>query len=328
MKCIRHCIALTTLAAVGLSASSAAQSPESETEEDRWYNVELIIFSRTSPAAANSETWEPLPELRYPDRYRILGYPESETAEENPQLVPVQTTARRLKDKLSFEQTLDPNQIPPIESRPRPTPFVRLGQDQWEFAQRARRMAQSGRYEILFHESWNQPFVSRQLTRPILLDLSGYLQDWPKLQGSIKLYIARYLHLETNFWVNTMGSYLPGDWQMPAAPLGPSPYPVAQGDEVSEEILSQDQIESTERTTDADSVPSFSFELEDPVDIGPIYPWRHAVVLKQKRKMRSKEVHYIDHPMMGVIVLVTPITSEELDALAIEEFGLDPNQPL
>jgi hypothetical protein len=29
--------------------------------------------------------------------------------------------------------------------------------------------------------------------------------------------------------------------------------------------------------------------------------------LQSKRRMRSKEIHYIDHPMMGVLVLITPV---------------------
>jgi len=329
MNCIRHGIALTTLAAFGFAANTAAQLLNPEIEEDRWYNVELIIFSRTAAAAANSESWEPFPTLEYPDSYRFLGYPESDSAQGKTPIVPDEPDAAALTNSDSSDQILDPNQVSPIKPRLRPTPFVRLGQDQWEFAQRARRMAQSGRYDILFHERWNQPFVSRQLTRPIILDQSGYTQDWPKLQGSITLYLSRYLHLETNFWLNTMGSYLPGDWQMPAAPLGPSPYPVAKEDEESDSVVPQEHTQSvTERASDSEPTPGFSFESEATIDAGPQYPWRHAVALKQTRKMRSKEVHYLDHPMMGVIVLVTPISSEELDAMAIEEYGLDPNQPL
>ena len=31
--------------------------------------------------------------------------------------------------------------------------------------------------------------------------------------------------------------------------------------------------------------------------------------LMESRKMRSKEVHYIDHPVLGVIILATPFES-------------------
>ena len=35
--------------------------------------------------------------------------------------------------------------------------------------------------------------------------------------------------------------------------------------------------------------------------------------------MRSNEVHYIDHPLMGVIVRFTPMDASQLQALAQAE---------
>ncbi|MEL7046198.1 MAG: CsiV family protein, partial [Pseudomonadota bacterium] len=50
----------------------------------------------------------------------------------------------------------------------------------------------------------------------------------------------------------------------------------------------------------------------------PVYPWRHAIVHKQSRRMRSQEIHYLDHPVIGVVIRVMP-ASEELQPLADEE---------
>jgi hypothetical protein len=52
-------------------------------------------------------------------------------------------------------------------------------------------------------------------------------------------------------------------------------------------------------------------EKEDTVD----YPWRHAIVHQQSRRMRSGEIHYLDHPVIGVIVRVTPASAEDLPLL-------------
>jgi hypothetical protein len=43
--------------------------------------------------------------------------------------------------------------------------------------------------------------------------------------------------------------------------------------------------------------------------------------------MRSTEVHYIDHPMLGVVALITPLSDDDLEAMAAAEFVSDPNQP-
>jgi hypothetical protein len=63
------------------------------------------------------------------------------------------------------------------------------------------------------------------------------------------------------------------------------------------------------------------------VDSVPVSPWHHAILLQQKRKMRSTEVHYIDHPMLGVVALITPLSDDDLEAMAAAEFVSDPNQP-
>ncbi len=40
--------------------------------------------------------------------------------------------------------------------------------------------------------------------------------------------------------------------------------------------------------------------------------------------MRSTEVHYIDHPLLGVVVKLTPLTGVELEAMARAEMGPRP----
>jgi len=52
-------------------------------------------------------------------------------------------------------------------------------------------------------------------------------------------------------------------------------------------------------------------EEQAELETGPVYPYRHAVALQQKRRMRSKEIHYIDHPMLGIIIKFTPLIAPE-----------------
>ena len=153
----------------------------------------------------------------------------------------------------------------------------------------------------------------------MIIDRSGDTETWPRLQGSLKLYLSRYLHLETNLWLNTAGSYLPADWSMPAPPFAPRSL-----------IIIEPPAPQNERFFDN---PTNISEVEDvdealaEVESGPVYPWRHAVLMQQKRRMRSYEVHYVDHPMLGVIVKLLPLTAEELEDIAIADAELAADQP-
>lgn len=271
---------LTLLCLISGPMHSAAQ------EEQHWYRVELLIFAHQSEAAQTSETWNPTPTLLYPQPARFL---------------------------------IDPELKAPIKLRPAtPSPFILLASSERELYDKAAYMQRTGRYRILFHETWVQAMEGESSALPIIIDRSGDNEEWPQLQGSVKFFLSRYLHLETNLWLNTPGQYLPQDWQMPAAPLGPKSvttvYPPEP--ELEPEPMESDYFIATE----GDSLEDMGQELLEPE--GPVYPWRHAVLLRQKRKMRSNEVHYIDHPMLGVVAKITPLDEEELRARAMAEAAL------
>ena len=156
------------------------------------------------------------------------------------------------------------------------------------------------------------------------------------------MYLSRYLHVETNLWLNTAGEYLPGTWQMPAPPLGPPSLiieeqaPVDIGAAIGE--LTESAVPGAEVTMTAPlpmqetgesllapdpNEPDKGLEGEELIQVeAPVYPYRHAVLLEQTRRMRSNEIHYIDHPLLGVVIKFTPITAEELDAIAAEQAPL------
>ena len=56
---------------------------------------------------------------------------------------------------------------------------------------------------------------------------------------------------------------------------------------------------------DPDAPPPLTEEELQAFLAEPQYDFRHAVLVQQKRRMRSGEVHYIDHPLLGILVKVS-----------------------
>jgi len=287
---------------------------------ERWFRVELLVFSHE--AAQTTEQWAAIPDLAYPNAARFLIDPQR--VKGNRAKYPGDSVVDQFgRQTVTIAQGTqatpgmrDPNAPGGVGAARRlPTPFVTLPSAQREFRGKAAYMQRSGRYRTLFHETWVQPVTDQASTLPIVLDRSGDTGQWPLLQGSIKLYLARYLHLATNLWLNTQGDYLPGEWQMPAPPLGP-PSLIIEG-------LPEPEEEPGSAWSTPPEQPSTLAEGQEQAlaaeELGPVYPYRHAVLLQQKRRMRSTEVHYIDHPLLGVVIKLTPLTSDELDALARAE---------
>ena len=257
-----------------------------EAKTDTWYQVELIVFSH--PAGNDAEQWDATPNLAYPSASRLLA------------------------DEVSTPVVISQSEQAAPTAPVQPAAFTILPSSQQALRNKAAAIQRSSRYQILFHEAWNQQMTDQANALPIVLDRSGDGGAWPELQGTIKLYVARYLYLETNLWLNTRGEYLPGSWRMPAPPIGPSSLIFEAPEPELELELEQPQRETitADPAIDLESqrVPSTLITITKRAEtLEPIYPFRHAVRLHQTRRMRSGEVHYIDHPMLGVIVKITPL---------------------
>lgn len=339
----------TVLAFTTLPIFAIAQGQTQTADEQRWYKVELLVFSNESTASSNAEQWEATPKLAYPQQTRFLVDEALYASRAD------QYQAQDQIDSNGRQQLIEPASagtgadlnpgIPDQEnSAPVPTPFITLPAAQQEFADKAARMRRGGRYSVLFHETWVQPVQAESVAVPITLDRSGDTLEWPRLQGSIKLHLSRYLHIKTNLWLNTQGSYLSGSWKMPAPPLSP---PSLLGDafaDFEEKKLALAEASGALKPVPMPAVSGTAIAADAPpgtpipglptglpssqetamIDTGidqtqqelaPQYPFRHAVLLRQSRKMRSNEVHYIDHPMLGVIVKFTPQDEEDLKLL-------------
>lgn len=58
-------------------------------------------------------------------------------------------------------------------------------------------------YRLLFHQAWRMRLVSEANSLPLLIEGGDYFAGMPELQGKLKLSVARYLHLETDLFLNT-----------------------------------------------------------------------------------------------------------------------------
>jgi hypothetical protein len=268
-----------------------------EARAETWYRVEMLIFSNSGGSSA--EEWDATPTLSYPRKTRLLvdpGHPAARAA-------------------LQEQNPLMPSTAPSGYNPVYPAPFVTLPPSRLEFRGAASRMQGSGRYRKLFHEAWEQPIPGRAQAIPIVLDRSGDGGPWPALQGTVKLYISRYIYMETNLWLNTNGEYLHSDWQMPPPPLAPpSVAPVDPYARAGFSSLSEEPAPPSDQPTSLSGQPvppPAQPAAMERMESDNAYPYRHAVLLSQTRRMRSNEVNYIDHPMLGIVVKVSRVTVAE-----------------
>lgn len=287
------------------AVTSAADNP--------WYQIELIVFAHHDDNAALEEHWPDDVSLAYPSNIKTLfeltRLPErveenfSTTLEvDTPDLLAMleavnqEITARHDNPDISEATAQTPVALENIliedtpvapdaptdisEDAPLPLAFQKLDAGDEDLAEALGHLRRIDRYRTLFHQIWQQPLQDRQHSPSILVTGGDAYGKHFELEGSVKISVERYLHIDTDLWLHSFAPNFgqQATVQVPALPLQPEDKP-------------QDTIN-----------PLFAQFLNEEAHVVS-----RTVTLRQSRRMRSGEIHYLDHPLMGVIVLVTPL---------------------
>ncbi|EAR60589.1 CsiV family protein [Neptuniibacter caesariensis] len=161
--------------------------------------------------------------------------------------------------------------------------YQRLSSSALSLKQAKNSLRAKGDYKVLFHSAWMQPVVETQNPRPIKIRGGDILDNgMHELEGYIAVGRGRYLHFRPDLYLNR-------------------PLSTEESALLKNPISSQakDSISDTQLTMQSASGAAPSNNLIQLPDI-------LTVNLNQARRMRSKELHYIDHPLMGILVEIKP----------------------
>ncbi|WP_019530279.1 CsiV family protein [Dasania marina] len=280
---------------------AVAEGDSPQPQPQQWYQVEMLVFANNNPDAALGEQWPEELGLKYPAAIINLQPPISAITTESPlpSLTGLQTAA-------SADQA-QPS-ITPLKA------FVTLPTEQHQLTEVARNVNGEYAFRPLFHQAWRQTIDERDESLSIVITGGAAFDNHFELEGSIKISVERYLHIHTDLWLNRFISNV-GDEQ-PNWPLLP---PIPQS--LDERDASQLPIAPPSLMTEDNGLPA---AIEQAPATDPLqganqflaqqlaylqdnhYRVEKTIVMRQHRRMRSDELHYIDHPLMGVLIRITP----------------------
>ncbi len=320
------------LAMATLGTSAIAQVDSNSTEEqadaDRWYQVEVILFAHKQ--TASNEILRNDIALAYPPNWIQLKDPEAliEVCEAAAQTTDSSTnTAAESADNTPAEPQNSP--CPQMENTEDHDQAMRqlvdlereayylLPKSMRALNEQTQELKWSRAHRVLFHEAWRQPILDKDRATSILVSAGESYGQHKELEGTFSISVSRYLHLRTNLWFTQFAhNYGQDKGQWPDLPISPEKldYSITK---IEEDI-----------TSPWDKIEPLSDEY-DKILARPFVPERIALI-KQKRRMRSKEIHYVDHPNVGMILLIEPYEvpaeidlSEEANASNIGSVPLD-----
>lgn len=164
-------------------------------------------------------------------------------------------------------------------------PYVLIPRPLLTLSTEAQRINQSRGRRTLLHVGWHMPMPGEEAPQPVRLWSGPAYGDLHEIDGTLAFYVGRFLHIDVNLFWTEFG-------------LEPAPAP---------NWLDPERVQ-----LNTWQVP---LSLAEPPEYSPFPQFvpRSAVHFNAQRRMRSNELHYIDHPRLGLLVQFTPYTPIEVE---------------
>ncbi len=287
-----------TLLALMIGAPASAADSTAGKPDPRYYSVEMIIFSYEEPDDSLSERWPENVQVELPNSYLQLYRPSDIT----PELLKAtqQEVQTRVKTNEQGETELvdTPVGVVPLSSQQRADiknnrlpNFFYMPKKKMQLNAQHNRLKRRNNLRVLYHEAWSMPVYDRANSTPILIQGGEQFDNLFELEGSIEISVARYLHLDTNLYLREFEANHNTNQANPA--------------DFNERLSSQDSSVSVLQQSTTAPNPSLALLGFRQYRVDTIIP------LKQSRRMRSRDLHYIDNPRYGILIQLTPYNPEE-----------------
>ena len=220
----------------------------------------------------------------------------------------------RMMDPALVEEKMAGKQVePPVssdtnlwvegENNTRSTDLELVDTSELHLNQAVQRLERSGNYQVLAAAGWYQDFPPDYDSGPMRVTMGDWLEaaDQREVDGYISIERRRYLHVgvHLNHWQVTEEALQEAQAQTEAnaADTGPT-RDMATGTPAGQSQPTEDNPAQPNPTT----VPADSAMPVNP----ELVTW-----IRETRRMRSGEIHFIDSPTIGVLVYFEPIEQTE-----------------
>lgn len=140
-------------------------------------------------------------------------------------------------------------------------------------------LKRSDNYRLLFHEAWRMRLVSKNRSLPLLIEGGEYFDGAPELQGILNLSVARYLHLETDLFLNTFEPFV-------------LPVEIIEEETANNSSSTVSKVLKPKAKDDVISLIKGKYQVKD------------SAGMHQNRRMRSGDLHFIDSPYLGLLIKI------------------------
>lgn len=298
---------MKTLSAL-LSAGLILSMLPSVVNATEHYRVEVMLFTYLDENSAREEHWPLLKERAEAEEAAITAALEEDTAATAESDTAGDANSGVLQVSADESSGLNPDasdEMNSAEEDTDSTPPVTL-LDDLEFANAVNRFGYRSDMKVVWHQAWIEELQDSANAYDHEVTASYEEENFRiDISGSFNLYRSRYIHIRPDLEVDQLIFTIPDD-----APLSGE-----TNDNTDEGAMTMAVTSDT--TSNSEALPGVEGQMTIlPSDQGitnepvaePEPEWipLRAAKIERSRRMRSGEVHYLDHPLVGMVVKVTP----------------------
>lgn len=277
-----------------LTLAQPGTAAEANAAPERWFQIEMTVFAHEN-SDLEQELWSPEKlSLGFPERLqRLHSLSDFLQLSDWSVLHPDQVTAAAILTTAAniaplgiaangpLPAAVGPLPFAPAESFRMPdfarAAFLILPPDAHRFGATNRALNQSAQYRILSHSAWRQPMPHRNAAVAVGIVGGRPFNEHRELEGNVTFYFNNAgdrVVFNGNLWLGRFGIQDDSteEWVLPVLPGA-----LVETDIATEELQTE-------------------------------YFVNRIVQLREVREMREQELHYLDHPALGVLVQITPYT--------------------
>lgn len=152
-------------------------------------------------------------------------------------------------------------------------PFQMLGADAMQLNRETDAIAGRRNWRVLLHTAWQQTVDNPQGATAVIISGGKAFGTHHELEGSFTLSVDHFLRADVNLWLSHFSNS--------TAAISTTTLPNPPG------VIATAGTDTTQYVT------------------------TQTVVMQEQRRLRSGELHYFDHPRIGLVLIVTPIKNPQ-----------------
>ena len=264
-----------------------AHSKQNQSEEKQYYIVEVILFRHLNKQGMQDEFWS---------RPEVTNTSDLSAGNDNQQQPSNDIPALAEFDLLS-------KQFSPLRNN-----IATLSANNYKLSESAAHLRYSKDYKLLAHFGWTQRSLSKQRALPILITAEQF-SDSLLPTGELKLYVSRFLHMQVNLqasqciYINTPEQA--SEVELTEQTGKHSNNEKLLANEADNTYSSENSAGNSDKNADI-----LAYSADGPQDNSADQQCiKQVYQFKTNRKMRSRELHYLDNPVFGMLIYVTPFST-------------------